>query len=110
MTLLVLLIKSDRLIWLDFSQHREKERKKEKKKKKDFNPESWGGGGGTFRHLKIRGGGGDVSPRPPRIDAHGVYWVFTFTDVYQSDMIIYVWGPTYIRHHPKDVTQFRTCV
>ena len=28
-----------------------------------------------------------------------VYWVFT--DVYQSEMIIYVWGP-------KDVTQFRT--
>ena len=37
-----------------------------------------------------------------------VYWVFT--DVYQSDMIIYVWGPTFKRHHPKDVTQFRTCV
>ena len=43
MTLLVLLIKSDRLIWLDFSQHREKERKKEKKKEEHFNPESWGG-------------------------------------------------------------------
>ena len=37
-----------------------------------------------------------------------VYWVFT--DVYQSDMIIYVWGPTFKRHHPKDVAQFRTCV
>ena len=37
-----------------------------------------------------------------------VYWVFT--DVYQSDMIIYVWGPTFKRHHPKDVTQFRTYV
>ena len=31
-----------------------------------------------------------------------VYWVFT--DVYQSDKIIYVWGPTFKRHHPKDVT------
>ena len=28
----------------------------------------------------------------------------------QSDMIIYVWKPTFKRHHPKDVTQFRTCV
>ena len=42
MTLLVLLIKSDRLIWLDFSQHREKEGKKENKRE-DFNPESCGG-------------------------------------------------------------------